>query len=249
MSSPDELNIVEIEINSHCNLACSYCPNSEHERIEKGEMSLEDYESIMLQLVDMNFKGRMSHEFYGEATLHSQFKEIVSVTKKHLPHIKLQLYSNGTKLTKEKLLDLMERGVDQFVITKHEGIKKLLIESYFEELTLEQRERILFREHTEIYKTNRGGLLKDVGGEKQPLLPCQIPSFLVTITVKGNVLPCFEDFFQNHEMGNVFTTPLKEIWERPEYKKLRQDLRHGLRHKYKSCENCNRVQTIKPETF
>ncbi|MCR9204330.1 MAG: SPASM domain-containing protein [Halobacteriovoraceae bacterium] len=245
----DELSVVEIEINHHCNLACSYCPNRDHERIEKGEMSLEDYESILLQLVEIGFKGRISHEFYGEPTLHTQFEKIVSLTKKHLPHIKLELYTNATKMPKARLLDLMERGIDQFIVTKHEGIKNLELEKYWDELTQEQKDKILLKGFTEIYMTNRGGLLENVGGEKQPLLPCQIPSFLMTITVKGNVLPCFEDFFQNHEMGNVFKTPLKEIWNSPEYVKLRKDLRHGLRHVYKTCENCNRIQTKRPDNF
>lgn len=238
--------IVEIEINSQCNLACSYCPNQDFERVEKGEMSLENYQLIIDQLAEINFKGRISHEFYGEPTLHPHFEEIISRTKKTLPDTLIELYSNATKLSLERFVDLYNRGIDRFILTKHEGIKNLAIETYYDELTEDQKKSIRYQNHDHLYKTNRGGLLKDVGGKEQPLLPCQIPSFLLTITVNGNVLPCFEDFFQNHEMGNVFERPLKDIWYDPKYKQLRRDLKNGLRHKYKTCMHCNRVQTKEP---
>lgn len=239
--------IVEIEINSQCNLACSYCPNREFERIEKGEMSLEDYALIIDQLVDLDFKGRISHEFYGEPTLHPQYPEIIALTRKRLPSTKIELYTNATKLDRPMFEKLYELGVDRFFITKHIGIKKLAIEDYYDDLSAEQKEAVQIKSHESLHKTNRGGLLKDIGGEVQNLLPCTIPEFLITISVKGNVLPCFEDFFQNHEMGNVFQTPLKEIWNQPEYVKFRKDIRYGLRHLYETCKECNRIQTKTPE--
>ncbi len=244
----DELfKIVEIEINSYCNLACSYCPNREYQRKEKGDMALSDYLKIIDQLVELGFKGRISHEFYGEPTLHPDYDEIIRTTKERLPQCKIELYSNATRLTKERIEGLFERGLDEILVTIHEGQEHLPIREIHQELKQDYQKRLVIRDHERIYKTNRGGCLPDVGGVKQPLLPCRIPDFLITITVEGNVLPCFEDFFQNHEMGNVFKTPLKEIWNAPEYIQLRRDLRHGLRHKYKTCENCNRIQTLEPD--
>lgn len=246
----DLFKIVEIEINSYCNLACSYCPNREFERKEKGDMSLEDYENIIDQLVELNFKGRISHEFYGEPTLHPHYDEIISLTKKKLPACKIELYSNATKLTQERVAKLLDLGLDEIFVTIHEGQhtkeNRLPIVDFHKDLSPAHQKRLIIRDHKDIYKTNRGGSLPDIGGEKQPLLPCRIPEFLITITVKGNVLPCFEDFFQNHEMGNVFKTPLKEIWNHPDYIQLRRDLRYGLRHKYESCKSCNRIQTLGP---
>jgi radical SAM protein with 4Fe4S-binding SPASM domain len=244
--SEELFKIVEIEINSQCNLACSYCPNREFERKEKGEMSLENYDLILDQLEEMGFVGRLSHEFYGEPTLHPDFEEILRRTKKKLPDTKIELYTNGTKLTREKLITLYECGVDEFIITKHIGIKKLLVEDFKEDLSPTIQKAIRFQEHSALKKTNRGGALPDIGGGAEHLLPCMIPDFLVTITVEGNILPCFEDFFQNHEMGNLFQTPLKEIWNSEEYKKLRRDLKKGLRHHYKTCAGCNRIQTKVP---
>jgi radical SAM protein with 4Fe4S-binding SPASM domain len=62
--------------------------------------------------------------------------------------------------------------------------------------------------------------------------------------VKGNVLPCFEDFHQNHEMGNVHEMHLRDIWAGEKYQQFRKDLARGLRHKYEACKGCNRTEVL-----
>ena len=243
----DLFKIIEIEINSYCNLSCSYCPNREFERKEKGTMPFSDYKKIIAQLKALDFQGRLSHEFYGEPTLHPQFNEIVSYTKRELPKVKIELYSNATQLDLKRIRELLYLGIDEFIITKHIGQELRLFEEAYAQLTEEERHHITYRTHQEIYKTNRGGILDDIGDREQPLLPCYIPSFLMTITLKGNVLACFEDFFQHHEMGNVFQEDLKEIWLGEKFSRFREDLRKGLRHKYSACKHCNRIQSKEPE--
>lgn len=246
-NSANELfKIVEIEINSYCNLSCSYCPNREFQRKEIGTMSVENYQHILTQLKDLNFIGRISHEFYGEPTLHPQYDKIITLTKKALPQSKIELYSNATKLDLSLLRELMKAGIDEFIITKHENQNLNEFEAALALLNSGEREKITYRDHQDIYKTNRGGSLPDIGGKEQALLPCLIPSFLVAITLKGNVLPCFEDFFQKYEMGNVFETHLGEIWYGERFEQFRKDLEKGLRHKYDICKGCNRIQTKTP---
>lgn len=243
----DLFKIVEIEINSYCNLSCSYCPNREFQRKEKGTMSLEHYQHIIGQLQDLDFVGRISHEFYGEPTLHPQFDKIISLTKEALPQCKVELYSNATKLDLSLTRELLAAGVDEFIITKHEDQVLEEFEAALTQLSISEREHVTYRSHEKIYKTNRGGTLPDIGRERQNLLPCQIPSFLAAITLKGNVLPCFEDFFQKHEMGNIFESHLRDIWFGEKFTQFREDLRKGLRHKYEICKDCNRIQTLTPE--
>ncbi len=243
----DLFKIVEIEINSYCNLSCSYCPNREFQRKEKGTMSLEEYKYILGQLKDVEFIGRISHEFYGEPTLHPQYEQIITLTKEALPKSKIELYSNATQLDIKLLRSLLKAGISEFIITKHENQE---LHEFEEALTLlkpHERERITYKGHEKIYKTNRGGSLPDIGGDIQTLLPCQLPSFLAAITLKGNVLPCFEDFFQQHEMGNIFETHIRDIWYGDKFTQFRNDLKNGLRHKYEICKGCNRIQTLTPQ--
>ena len=63
------LKIVEIEINSQCNRKCKYCPNSISERKHKGDMNFSLFLTIMKQLKEIKFEGRISFHFYGEPFL------------------------------------------------------------------------------------------------------------------------------------------------------------------------------------
>ena len=247
----DLFTAVEIEINSACNMACSYCPNSVALRKEKGFMELDLYEKIMLQLQDIAFSGRISYEFYNEPLLHPKFDEIVKMTKTYLPDCSIHLYSNGTKIDYSRFQNLLKLGVDLFKITKHEDYdldrKVLAFEEVLEKATSKEKESIDFKHWSEITLTNRAGTLPHIEGGPQNLLPCFIPTYICTITVEGNVLPCFEDFHQFHEMGNIKERNLLEIWKSKAYHDFRQSLAKGLRHQFKACQNCNRTEVLPNE--
>jgi radical SAM protein with 4Fe4S-binding SPASM domain len=170
-------------------------------------------------------------------------------TKKALPSTQIQLYTNGTRLSLDLFRDLLEAGIDKFIITKQEETKKIIFDKTIEELTVQELEHVQYRDHSEMVLTNRGGSLPDIGKASQPLLPCFIPTMLITITLKGEVLPCFEDFFQHHSMGNIFKESLEDIWNKEDFRVFRAELRKGLRHKHKACKDCNRIQTRIPDEF
>jgi radical SAM protein with 4Fe4S-binding SPASM domain len=236
---------VEIEINSACNMACSYCPNSVEQRKEKGQMSVETYTLIMDQLVELNFQGRISYDFYNEPMLCTNLELFVEMTNTKLPKSKIIIYTNGTKLTEEKLKELVSLGVCEFVVTEHESEQRGhdFFTSVYKNMDPKFKPYVLFQKHSEIQLFNRGGVLPHLGAA-EVLLPCQIPANIMTITVKGNVLPCFEDFHQNHEMGNVHDTHLRDIWAGEKFEQFRKDLARGLRHKYEACKGCNRTEVL-----
>lgn len=235
---------VEIEINSRCNRTCSYCPNSVGERVEDGEMDPKTYESIMKQLQSIQFKGRISYEFYNEPMLCSHFFEFVEMTKKYLPLVTIELYTNGTLLTYEKFKRLFELGVDKFIVTKHEGINHYCFDNTFERLKESEKKKVIYQTYQELKMSNRGGLVKAGPDISTHLLPCYIPDQVVTVTVNGNVLPCFEDFYQKNVMGNVNENSLIEIWNSEKYQKFRYELRKALRHKHDPCKTCNRMEVL-----
>ncbi len=219
-------SVVEIEINNNCNMSCSYCPNSEHERIEKGEMSVETFEKIMTQLSEVEFRGRVSYHFYNEPLLCSKLDQFVVMTKKYLPRCVVDIYSNGTMLTKTRMNKLFELGVDKFTITEHEGVKPgYIFKKVFNELDSEQRKKVHFQGHEDLDLSNRAGLLEHIEGGDVSLLPCFIPLFLTVITLKGNVLPCYDDFYQNHSMGNINELHIREIWNSEKYTTFRETLK------------------------
>lgn len=235
-------SVVEIEINSNCNLACSYCPNSEHERIEQGNMKKELFSKIIDQLAKIGFRGKLAFDFYNEPTLSPNFYNFMREAKDKLPGVFIEIYSNGTKITKvEDVKKLLSSGVDKFIVTKHEGIKELRLEGLVNELNPTERDYFVIREHEELRLSNRGGILTSIYDGGTLASPCQIPSLITTITLEGNVLPCFEDFNQKNVMGNVNNESILDIWNKEIYREFRENLKNGHREKYDICRNCNRL--------
>ena len=227
-------------------MSCSYCPNSVAKRIETGVMDEGLYHEIIAQLEALNFSGRISYDFYNEPLLVKDLAQKVAYTKEKLPKCNIEIYSNGSLLTKESLDRYFECGVDKFVITRHEDGQKGSgdFEQLYSGLDDSLKAKIEYKNWKDLHLTNRGGCLDDVGGVTQKLLPCYIPHHIVTITVKGNIVPCFEDFYQKNQMGNILETPLIDIWNSQKYSKFRDDLKLGQRHLYEACKQCNRVQVL-----
>ena len=237
-----KLKMVEIEINHRCNKACSYCPNSVTERTEKGEMEPALFEKLMLDLRSFDYRGSISYEFYNEPMLAKNLLWFVETTRKYLPYSRIDFYTNGTLLNLEKFRKLTKLGVNKFIVTKHEGISNYLFYETFKNLTPEEKELVIYQTYKDLKMTNRGGLVQAGPKEAAHLTPCYIPEFLIAVTVKGNVLPCFEDYHQLNVMGNIKESPLTDILNNSLFSNFRHDLRLGLRHKQDPCFNCNRTQ-------
>lgn len=233
--------IVEIEINSRCNMACSYCPNSVGERVEQGDMDDETFDAILRSLESSEFKGIVSFHFYNEPLLSKKITPFAKLLKSRLPKVLLQIYSNGSLLTKAKFDELINAGVDAFNITKHEDVKPdYIFDKTYEALSDAERKRVIYNNYQQIDMSNRSGILEDIKSGAGPKTPCLLPSIMVSITLKGNVLPCYEDFYQKLVMGNVHDKNLKDIWFGEKFSNFRESLRKpGGRLEHSPCDKCN----------
>ncbi len=94
--------VVEIEVNSRCNLKCTYCPNSILPPPNVPEyMSNDTFERIIDEISRINFSGKISYHFYSEPLLRDDLKKLVWQVKCKLPSTYQLLYTNGTLLTDE----------------------------------------------------------------------------------------------------------------------------------------------------
>ncbi len=231
---------IEIEINSDCNLTCAYCPNSKSERVEKGFMSPELFENIMKQLQKYDYAGRISYHFYNEPTLSPHLPEFIAMTKKYLPGAKAVIYSNGTNLDKEKVDQLYKKGLDRFNLTEHHQVKLDQFDFLKDDDGTYTLDKLKFTTYKKIPLSNRGGAVKAGPRISEPQkLPCLIPRCVMVITLKGNVVACYEDYFQKHVMGNITQTDILEIWNSEKYVQFREELKLGNRHKFEVCKTCN----------
>lgn len=237
---------VEIEINHACNRACSYCPNAVASRIHQGEMDPSLLIQVLGELRSIDFSGRVSFDFYNEPLIHSDFEGVVQMTRAQLERASIVVYTNGTRLPVDRFRRLLALGVDRFIVTRHEADRLHLFEKTFSLLTNDEKSCVVYRDHKDIRLTNRGGMLPHLGESGLPLTPCQIPEQIITLTVNGNVLPCFEDFHEKLVMGNLRDQSLLEIWKSTKYREFRKSLRMGLRHLYEPCKSCNRIEVLPP---
>lgn len=237
---------VDIEINHACNRTCWYCPNDSKVRIEKGEMAPKIFYAIIKQLSDINYVGKIFFHFFNEPMLCSKLDDYVGHCKAYLPSSKIELVSNGILLTKERFAKLSSLGVDYFTITKHHGVSSLPVEYFFEELSDFEKNKIKLRNHDQLHLSNRAGSVTEISkGKALPLKrPCYIPSCMMVITNKGNVLVCYEDYDQISNMGNIMEKNIMEIWHSSSYVQFRNDLKMGLREKYLLCRACDNIKLI-----
>jgi radical SAM protein with 4Fe4S-binding SPASM domain len=238
---------VEIEINDACNRTCAYCPNDEHERIEKGAMERDLFILLMTQLQDMGFRGRISYHFYNEPLFSKDLEDYVVLTKEYLPECRIDLFTNGTLLNQQRLESLIRCGVDKFTVTRHVNADLRDFEAALLAISPENRERIRYLTYKQVPLTNRGGTLAGVGPRslKPPLkLPCFIPECTLVVTLKGNVIPCYEDYFQKHVMGNIREKHIRDIWTSAQYVYFRNQLKKGERAAFSVCQDCNNSMVI-----
>lgn len=242
-------NMVEIEVNSHCNRACWYCPNSIAKRKETGEMSEEVFDELMRQLKSVGFKGRISYHFYGEPLLCSKIEQFVETSKRYLPESLNIIYTNGDYLTLEKMDALFTAGVDRFIVTNHAG-KASPFKQVYDQIPEHFKKKIVYNDYKELVLSNRGGVLEDkIPKSSEDLVPCYVPSSLVVVTLKGNVLPCFEDFHQTKNMGNIMEANIAEIWNSETYKLFREELKKGNRCSADICRKCNNFSVQSEEMY
>ncbi len=246
MTATFPITHIEIEFNHDCNRACWYCPNASHQRINKGQMSEELFSLLVSRLKDVNYQGHLSYQFYNEPLLLPHLEEWISTLTAALPKSNSSLYTNGTLLTLERFRVLRKAGVGKFIVTKHEAEKDYIFDKVYPLLNSEEKSITQFQTHKDLHYTNRGGLVNVGSKDSTALRPCHIPSFLMVITHQGKVLSCFEDYNEELAMGNLRTQSFLEIWQSKPYRELREKLAKGMRHLYRPCSQCNRIEVLAP---
>jgi len=250
---------VEFENITACNRRCSYCPNYIYERglLKNKKLMPESlFKKIIDELAKINFSGRISPCFYGEPLLDDRIAMFIEYINKKLPKSEISIFTNGDFLTLELYKGLTVAGADIFVITEHsqnmtESMQQLLKDfhqvDYRDDYFLHDTAYILNDNNQGIilYKDikqrslyNRGGLVKDVKPKKiDPV--CEIPSNSLLIDYAGNIVLCCNDYFSTIKFGNLNNESILEIWNKKNFKKIRQDLKKGILN-LEICKKCKK---------
>lgn len=235
------VKMIEVEVNKNCNLKCGYCPNSLIKGKEPEQLMQQDlFRKILLDLKEIKYAGKMAFHRYNEPLM-ANVEEYIKMTKTLVPEITTELFTNGSLLSTKRLQTLHEAGIDKIIVTQHTPkgfIDKLL--------TIPDRllKNIDVKYGSELKLSNRAGILSNIKDpvENVSQMTCKRPSNTMIIDVKGNVLICCDDYHRTTQMGNVNDKSIKEIWNSPKYKKIRESIAKGYRHILKLCQKCNRIE-------
>jgi 2-deoxy-scyllo-inosamine dehydrogenase (SAM-dependent) len=219
--------VVEIEVGVRCNRTCTYCPNSTVGSTSSSSfMEIDLFRRIITQLSEIDFSGRLSFHFYNEPLMRKDLEVLVAIARAALPLAHLVLYTNGDLLTDTRYQNLLEAGVDYFLVTRHGG----------EPMKTRLHQRVQFPRDLDL--SGRAGT---VVGVIAPLRrACYAPTEMLIVTVNGDVVLCHEDARREVVIGNLGRSTIQDIWLGEEIGRFRQHLVQGRRKEAGSvCARCD----------
>ncbi len=235
---PDLFSHVNVECNSLCNLRCKTCPVSIKKR-PFAELSNHALQSIVADLKQIGYSGNFSPHFYNEPLLDLRLIEFLSFTKKNLPQVTISLFSNFTRMTPETFRRLCA-STDRFVATIDETAIWESVSRLMSNITPDERKRIVTRSLHRVGLSNRAGLIAASHEALQKPRQCIFALQHIDIDAFGNVHLCCNDYEGRAVFGNIYEKGLVEIWQAPEYVRVRRDISEG-RPGHPLCADCTWV--------
>jgi len=241
----DLFKYIEIETINRCNGKCSFCPvNAAEPQRPYAKMTDELYRKIIGELKDLNFDGRISLHSNNEPFLDERIIDLCQYAKEEVPKALIQLYTNGSLLTKEKVEKIInyvdELHIDNYsdagVVNNNLRAVKEFIESN------EKAQKVVIfhmRMQNEVL-TSRGGQApnkKNVQGIMD--IACLYPFKQMVIRPDGKCSLCCSDALGKYTLGDVNVKTLKEIWYSDEYTQIRTKMINNRRKGLMLCANCD----------
>jgi cyclic pyranopterin phosphate synthase len=235
----DELQVVEMEVNSRCNRKCSYCPVSTLPAPDAPRIMPEEVLGrTIVELQRIEFARRISYHFYNEPLLRRDLPDVATRVKKSLPNAQQVLFTNGDLLDDAKYSELTGAGVDFIVVTAHSG----------KQHPKRPKQHVQYPEELEL--TNRGGVLTHLPPATDETLksPCFAPSEMLIITATGDVVLCYEDASRRTNYGNIVSDKIEDIWLNPELVRVRKSLAESNRSDASPiCKACTNLAHIRKD--
>lgn len=238
--------VVNIETINRCNSTCAFCTANVHaEKRPFMKISDELYRSIIDQLADWGYKGHLTLYGNNEPLLDTRIVELHKYAREKLPESFIFMSTNGLILNLEKLR-AVQPYIDQLIINNysnemkmHDNIQELYDYVKAHPQEFEDIEIIVQMRYLQEVLTNRAGSSPNKQAtEKVIKETCLLPFTDLWITPNGKVGICCCDNLEVTDMGDLNTTPLKEIWEGKKLQACRTAIAKG-RQNYPFCKHCD----------
>lgn len=235
---------VLIETRTDCNNHCPFCPHAFNNK-PLGIMEWGCYTTIINQLCEIDYNGRVALMLSNEPLLDNRLEEMIRYAKAKSQRLFLDITTNGRLLTIETVDNLFRLGLDNININDYRGYRdlypekwSLYIEPIYKAYGNNPKVNFVRRRMDEVLPNYAGNIPQDFNIEDYGF--CNYPFRKLTIAYNGDILLCCDDFMYDTCFGNVMNDRLIDCWNNTELNRIRQELiknnRVGI------CERCNDFQ-------
>ena len=258
---------IEFSINGTCNRRCFFCPRVDPKKYPNISKSLdiEVFKNMLNDLAKVNFNGRISFSGFGEPLLTKNLVKYVSLIKKKLNNIYIEITTNGdvllSKSGAKRLKELFDHGLTNVKVSLYDGPEQIApMEKLKKDLKLSDDEFIIRKrylgpdESFGLTISNRAGSVElkneifEVSALKEPLKkPCYFPFYKMMIDCNGDVLICSNDWKKEAPVGNISQESILDIWVSDKFMNIRKKLSRSDRN-YKPCKTCDVNGTLNAES-
>jgi len=244
---------IEINITELCNRTCYFCPRAFPEKYPNRNvhMSNETFNRICTELINNNYKSKISFSGFGEPLLNKRFVFFLKELRKSLgSDVIIETNSNGDFLTTEVLNELFDAGLSSIYWNLYDGehqlepALKVINRSRFPSENIRIRPHwsgIDLEQEAGLILNNRSGMVSSTKYAKN-LFPlkkgCNYPFYKMLIDWDGNVLCCSNDWGRKRPMGNIMNLSLSEIWLSDAFMLFRKNLVNKDRSQA-PCSSCD----------
>lgn len=235
---------IEIETINRCNGTCDFCPVSAgHDIREKAVMSEDLFKSIIEQLADMNYSGRLATFSNNEPFLDQRIVVFNKFAREKLPNARIHLFTNGSLLTIEKFIEIIPY-LDEMIIDNYNQKLEMnknpqRIYEYCEvHPELKEKVTIVMRKEREILTTRGGDAPNRINKKSYGDIKCVLPYLQMIIRPDGKVSLCCNDPYGKVTLGDVTEQSIRDIWFGEGFNSIRKRLNEG-RSGLEYCKYCD----------
>ncbi len=235
---------IEIETINRCNATCPFCPTNKHADIRDFKMMDKAlFLDIINQLKKIDYRGAIALFSNNEPFLDERIIDFIKIAKEALPKASHYLYTNGSLLTIDKfivVIDLLDKLFidnynDQLILNK----KIAAIHEYCKmNPEIDKKVVIMLRKQNEVL-TSRGGFAPNKQGVKPAKLSCLLPFRQLIIRPDGKLSLCCNDVYGKYTMGDLTNQNIIEAWNSDFYKEIRTKFMKTNRLNMEMCCHCD----------
>lgn len=255
---PDLFSKIEIETFNRCNNDCQFCPANRNVDIRKPTyMGEELFSSIIDQLEELNYSGTIYLHHNNEPLLDMRLEKFIAEAVQKLPKAKVEVWTNGKILTKNRLRSLYEAGLRLLLVDNYHKKLTLLphIKKVLDEIKGHEIERnmniLVWLRYKDAILTNRAGeapnkkrsitRLKKIERDLIHKRGCRFPFEQLNINPEGKVHICCYDVYCENIVGDLKKERIVDVWRGPMLTKIRQEILKRGRKNILLCRRCDHL--------